>query len=326
VNSGGRLRAGETRVFTLRHVPADAVGVTANLTSVDPARNGYLTAWQCGPRPATSNLNFTTGVTQANQITVAIGGHERLCVYAHAEVDVIVDISGWWRRRNGSALVARPPARIADTRDGLLGGRLGSGQTRRLDLTTLLPMSATAVSLNVTAVQPERNGFITIFPCSSRRPEVSTLNMRAGENRPNHVTVDVSHTRELCVYAHAPADVVIDLTGHWVPSAERMTFRSPPSRVTDTRSGERVPAGAIRQIHPPTSGVVVANLTAVAASAHGYAAAYPCGDGYRGTSNVNFGPSQPSSNAVMVDASRGGVCVRASTSADFIFDVFAALD
>jgi subtilisin family serine protease len=323
VNSGGRLRAGETRVFSLRHAPGDAIGVTANLTAVDPARNGYLTAWQCGPRPDTSNVNFATAATQPNQITVALGGQDRLCVYAHAHTDVIIDVSGWWRPSGGAALVAQPPARIADTRGGHLGGRLGAGQTRSIDVTTLVPASAVAVSLNVTAVQPERTGFITIFPCTLRRPDVSTLNMRAGENRPNHVTVDVSRTRQVCVYAHAPADVVIDLTGHWVPSSKRMTFRSPPTRVTDTRSSQAVPAGGVRRVHPPASGVIFANLTAVGASTQGFAAAFPCGDGYRGTSNVNFIRSAPSSNAVVVDASRGGVCVHTSASTHVIFDLFA---
>jgi hypothetical protein len=70
---------------------------------------------------------------------------------------------------------------------------------------------------------------------------------------------------------------------------------------------------------------VSANLTAVGASAQGFAAAFPCGDGYQGTSSVNFARAEPSSNAVVVDASRGGVCVHTSASAHFIFDVFSTL-
>jgi hypothetical protein len=310
-------------VFTLRDAPSDATGVTVNLTAVDPARHGYLTAWPCGQRPDTSNVNFTTGATRPNQVTVGLGAGGRMCVYAHSAADVVVDVSGWWRPTNGATLVARSPKRLADTRDGQLGGRFGAGQTRSFDVSTVVPRSAVAVSLNVTAVQPDRDGFVTVFPCSTRRPEVSTVNMRTGENRPNHVTVDLSRTRKVCVYAHAPADLVIDLTGHWIPSSKTSTFESPPVRVTDTRGTGPVPAGGVRRVHPPTAGVVVANLTAVGASTHGFAAVFPCHDGYQGTSNVNFAPSLPASNAVVVDASRGGVCVHSSANSHVVFDLFA---
>lgn len=54
----------------------------------------------------------------------------------------------------------------------------------------------------------------------------------------------------------------------------------------------------------------------------GYASVFPCEEGYRGSSTLNYSSASPVSNAVVVDASRGGVCARVSTPAHLIFDAF----
>lgn len=70
-------------------------------------------------------------------------------------------------------------------------------------------------------------------------------------------------------------------------------------------------------------GHVVLNLTADRSEGDGYLAAFPCDDGHRSTSNVNYRTASPASSAVVVDAARGGVCVISLLAADVIVDLFA---
>ena len=52
---------------------------------------------------------------------------------------------------------------------------------------TTVPESATAASLNITVVNPEREGYLTVWPCGVARPLASNLNFTAGAVVPNGV-------------------------------------------------------------------------------------------------------------------------------------------
>ncbi len=323
VDSGGRVRAGTTRMFNLRNVPGDATAVTANITAVNPAASGYLTVYPCGARPATSSLNYQAGDVRPSQVTVSLSPIDQLCVYSLADVDVIIDVAGWWRTSGGMEVEAFSPLRLVDTRAGDLAGRLRSGATREMDLSSLVSPSTSAVSLNVTAVDPSGQGFLTVYPCAEGRPNTSNLNMREGVTRANHVTVALDGDQKVCFYTQQSAtDLVVDLTGLWNDSGSQRFYTSAPTRVTDTRGGARPAANGSTQIHPETNGVVFGTFVAVGADQAGYAAVFPCEEGYRGSSTLNFASASPVSNAVVVDASRGGVCARVSTPAHVIFDTF----
>jgi carboxypeptidase T len=57
-------------------IPADAVGVTGNVTVVGQTQSGYVTvapSLTSGVRPSTSTLNFPMGDVRANGITVSLG-------------------------------------------------------------------------------------------------------------------------------------------------------------------------------------------------------------------------------------------------------------
>jgi hypothetical protein len=84
------------------NVPADAVGITGNLTAVGESSGGYyaLTPDDPGPLPPTSTLNFPKGDTRANAVTTPLGDDGHLWVTfvgsdgAHA--DVVFDVSGYF--------------------------------------------------------------------------------------------------------------------------------------------------------------------------------------------------------------------------------------
>jgi hypothetical protein len=84
------------------NVPADAVGITGNLTAVDEGSKGYfaLTPANPGGVPTTSTLNFPMGDIRANAVTIPLGTGGGLWVTfvgtkgTHA--DVVVDVSGYF--------------------------------------------------------------------------------------------------------------------------------------------------------------------------------------------------------------------------------------
>ena len=123
------------------------------------------------------------------------------------------------------------PVRILDTRgEGKVGALdvSGSGDPRQLKVTgtiqttsegsqTLVPVGATAVSLNVTAVATETNdhgGFVTVYPCGTR-PNASLINFRSGETVANAVTVPISDDGNICIYVYGKAHLLADVVGFY---------------------------------------------------------------------------------------------------------------
>jgi len=97
---GQRLAGGQTitlQVAGQRGVPSTARAVSFNVTVADGAGdNGYITAYPCGNRPNTSNLNFSAGQAVANGAMVSLSGSGTLCIYSYETVHLIVDVNGWW--------------------------------------------------------------------------------------------------------------------------------------------------------------------------------------------------------------------------------------
>lgn len=319
--TGEPLPAGQQRAIRLTSAPTNAVGVTANITLVDPTSEGFVTVWPCGPRPDTSNINFAAGGATPNQVTVGLDHDRRMCVFTSATTHVIIDVAGWWQPGEGATVTSNTPRRIADTRSGQSGGPLAADSTRRLTLD--VPTGTTAVSLNVTAVNPAGAGYVTVWPCSAARPGTSNLNTTAGVTRPNHVTVAVGSDHQVCFFTTVATDLIVDVTGTWQNRTGSIDFRI-PTRTFDSRTeqGHR-PAWNVDEVHRRTSGMLFANVTVANARADGYLSVFPCDAGYQNTSNLNFRAGETVANAVIVDASQGGVCTMSSAAADVIFDVFA---
>jgi hypothetical protein len=142
-----------------------------------------------------------------------------------------------------SAFVAITPERILDTRPGVgigLDGPFTSPSGRTLHVTgavptssgthTVVPAGATAVVLNVTAVQPSNDGFVSVRPDDTPGPPAtSNLNVVAGAIVPNAVTValptDGPHAGAIDVVYDAfglpgaTSDMLIDVTGYFLEGA-----------------------------------------------------------------------------------------------------------
>jgi hypothetical protein len=81
---------------SVRGLPAN-IGVVANVTSVDSASPGFLTAWDCAdPQPGTSIQNPVPGSVIGSSVVVGVRG--TLCLYVLSTSHVVVDIMGVWIR------------------------------------------------------------------------------------------------------------------------------------------------------------------------------------------------------------------------------------
>lgn len=204
-------------------VPADAAAASLNVTVVAPAANGYLTVFPCGqPLPNASNLNYVAGQIVPNAAVARIGAGGSVCLYSQQATNVIVDLDGWFAAVPG--FTPQTPSRVADTRAGtpvafpLPKQRLAGGQTLHVPVTGQfgVPPGAGAVSLNVTAVNPVGNGFLTVYPCGDRQPNASNLNYTTAQIVPNAVVSGLGADGTVCVYTQQTTDVVIDLNA-WTP-------------------------------------------------------------------------------------------------------------
>lgn len=295
--TGGPVAGGTVRQLDLRSLrPDDATDVVMNVTVTEPAADGFLTVYPCSAeRPVASNLNFTTGQTVPNLVTVSLGTPEVVCLYANVTTQVVADLSGWFVVGAGGGLVAGPPTRLFDTRSA--GDPLPAGGTYELDLSGRVDAATTAVAMNVTVTGPAGPGYVTVYPCRSGRPTASNLNYVAGLTVPNLTMVDVGPDRRVCFYTSAPTHLLADLAGWFTAGSEIGYVGQVPLRLFDTRetgavfAGRELPYPAPIAVpglrYLPGVDALLLNVTAVGLGADGYVTAYPCRDGRPTASNLN---------------------------------------
>jgi Calx-beta domain len=100
---GPALAAGQSRSFALAGrcgVPASARSVAVNLTVTGPTTRGNLRLYPADQAlPSTSTLNYTPGLTRANNAVVALSPSGALavrCSQASGSVHVILDVTGYF--------------------------------------------------------------------------------------------------------------------------------------------------------------------------------------------------------------------------------------
>ncbi|MGD9705675.1 MAG: CAP domain-containing protein [Acidimicrobiia bacterium] len=344
---GGRLLAQQDvriHIAGAPGVPADATAVSANFVVVNPTTNGHLTVYPCGgTRPTVATLNYGAGRVVANQAIVGLDPSGDICVSSHSDGDLVIDVNGVFRDLAVEKAAPLTPARIMDTRTGQGGSaRFAVGHTVELPVwgTAGVPDHATAVTMNLTAVDPLSEGFITAYPCGDR-PLVSSLNTFPLQTRPNLVIVPLSATGSVCLYTTVETDIVIDVNGYFAAAGSKQFAPLKPIRLLDTRDGDpklngnlggtRLTAGQVLRIPvagqrgiPAGTQAISANIAITEATSAGFLTAYPCGV-MPVAANVNFTPSEDVANAAQLTLDPdGAVCLWSSTNVHVIVDVNGA--
>jgi hypothetical protein len=264
----GPIQQGATRVITLSGldgIPAGITAVVVNLTAIFPDRNTFLTLWPDGStKPATSNLNPTTGSTVANLVEVAVGGGKIDLFNDLGITNVAIDVEGYV----GSTATAlftptTTPQRICDTR------AVGAGvASNRCNLSGASPLNAgstltfnvsgggsqvpgtgvTAVVFNLTAINPTVGTVLTAFAGGGSRPTASNLNVNANVALPNRVIVPVTCAAGACSVSIwnsvGKVNIAVDVDGYFSASGAMFTALNPPARVCNTINGNPSDGGA----------------------------------------------------------------------------------
>lgn len=327
----GRLAAGGYAALSIASVAPGSgppiAAIAANVTATGGSAAGYLTVWPCDqPRPTASSVNFTAGSTDPNAVAVGASASGNVCVYASAAVDVVVDVTGVFRG-DGAGYQPVVPRRMLDTRTAV--APIDSAP-RSIGLPGL-PVDANAVTVNVTAVDPQGDGYVTIWPCGQPMPPTSSLNTVTGVDRPNLVTVGVGDGGAICAAASVPTDLVVDLQG-WFEHGSPLRFvPGVPSRVADSRLSagvDRLAAGTTEPVMVggvPEGASVALNVTVTDPAGDGFLTVWPCGEAKPLASNVNYSAGQTIPNAVVSGVGSGGrVCVSSYAATDVVFDLTGA--
>ena len=306
------------RIDLSGYVAPDATAAAVNLTMVSPAADGYITAWPCDqPQPATSNVNAMRGDTRAAHAVVDLTVDRSICVYAHVATNLVVDVNGWYVPPTSGGLGYHPvdSTRLVDSRTP--ARRFAAGEVRRI----AVPAGAQAIAANVTVTEAQSGGYVTVYPCAEQPPQVSSVNVAAGETAANLVQVGVSND-EVCVYSYMRAHVVIDLVGTYDTAPDGLQYQSvAPLRVADTRRGVGTVKGIVAldaagfgvlsaqapvalPAVPGNVRAVMTSLIVVSARSGGWGVIGPCRDDERRapspTSTLNFSAGEVVANQSIV--------------------------
>jgi hypothetical protein len=320
-------------------VPASGVGsVVLNVVATGTSTAGYVTVFAGGvKRPGTSNLNYPVNGTVANLVTVPVGADGTVSLYTLASAHLVADVSGYYV--NGTptstgSFKAMSSARLLDTRygTGVAKKRVASQTTVSLQVLGKGGMPGSGVSavvLNVTAVNPHAQGYITVYPSGSpkpARPLASNLNFVVGQTIPNQVLVPVGNDGKVQIYVYGGAgvDLVADVSGYYLstshPAVAGSFVAKSPSRIVDTRSGtggyqgrlgggDTLPVQITGVSGIPAGGVstVALNMLIVSPTAPGYVTVFS-DDLFTipGTSNLNFVSRLTVANLALVPVSSAG--------------------
>jgi polyvinyl alcohol dehydrogenase (cytochrome) len=204
------------------------------------------------------------------------------------------------------------PFRILDTRSGsciqCAPGAVGPRGIRTVQITGVvglpsgadpIPNTATAVVLNVTAVNDVASSLLSVFPNGTGLPQASNLNFTSHSNTANLVTVALGQNgtsdsnREVNIYnALGTVDVLADVEGYFLPQASSVVTGEfhpmAPLRMCDTRgtcgghqalvAGKSVVINVTGAAGIPSGGraqAAVLNVTGVAGTAATYLSVFP---------------------------------------------------
>ncbi|MFK8025470.1 MAG: bifunctional UDP-sugar hydrolase/5'-nucleotidase [Ilumatobacter sp.] len=358
---GGVLAAGETLALEVHDrggVSSDAESVTLNVGAIDPANAGFLTLYPCSEdRPLSSSINYNGGDVVSNAVTSLVGDDGTVCIFTSQDTDLYADAAGF--SAPGGSPTAVVSARLLDDRDGdandgtvddlfVGGGPLAGGEV--LELTVAgrggVPADAKAVILNLVAVQPADDGFLTVYPCREGEdpPLASNVNYVADSDIANGATVGIGDDGNVCIFTSQTTNLVADVSGY--VGAGQSPDPVTPQRLAETRIGDdfvtfdgefqgigRLDAETVSEIQvagrgeiPADTAAVSLNVATVFPDAAGFFTVFPCTEEVPLASNVNYAGDDTVANSMFVPLSDdGSVCVFSSQATDYVMDLTAAL-
>ena len=320
-------------------IPDAASAVVVSTTIVGARRQGWLLAYPAGgERPLAATLNWNVGTTRANTATVAVGPGGQIDVYrsdGFGNGGVVVDVVGAFvpadTATRGRLVVPPTAARLLDTRvDG--GVPLGADSVVRIPLPDGVPADASALAVDLTAVDTAGTSYFTLYPAGSDRPEASVLNADGAHQTRAAATIVPVTAEGFDLYASAGAHVVVDMTGWFTgdgaaESADGLFVPTSPQRLRDTRP-ENAPIyrdGSIEVGLPAAVGApaaVAVSMTLVAPDERGFITAHAARTARGETSSGFAMPFEVTAQFGISAASSAGIEIYSSAGTELTVDLF----
>ena len=238
------------------------------------------------------------------------------------------------------------PCRLVDTRPPNGSGPIQGGTFRTFPIPQEggcnIPSTASAYSLNVSALPITRLGYLTMWPAGiDLRPVVSTLNSPDGRVKADAAIVPAGTNGAVNVYVTDTTNVILDINGYFAPvTPSTLAFYPlPPCRVADTRDatfpqglGPPSLTGGQERAFPilnaatcniPSSAAAYSlNLTVAPHGSLSYLTVWPTGQTRPTVSTLNDSLGRTIANAAIAVAGTGSeVSAYATNDTDLIIDI-----
>ena len=358
VGAGGTVSVSVLTLGTVQLPKGGASAIVLNVTETGATHSSFLTVYPDGaPRPAASNLNFAAGRTEANLVTVEVGGDDKIDFYNNlGSVQVIADVVGYYVADDtGEYVVAGDsyhplaPSRVLDTRTH---SAVSANGTIRVpfSISATADTHISAVAVNITVVRPAQSGYLSAWNGQGPVP-TSTLNFPQGATVPNMAIVATSQ----CVVATCgqvepyfsikntstgSTDVLVDVIGYFDKGGETDGLRfhpTAPTRIVDTRSqiggNDALGTGTIDAFAATTvtnshTVALALNVTAVAPTASTYLTIWPAGGARPTASTLNPAAGQTVANSTIAGLGAGNQfdVYNQQGTTNFIADVAGTFD
>jgi PKD domain len=208
-------------------IPASGASTVAmNLTTVNAADNGVITAYPAGESmPASSNLNYYAGQTASNLAIVPLGTNGQVVFHNNGDgpVDLLADATGYFTTGGSTVGSAYVPL-AAPIRALHLSVPSGTPTPYAPGFVT----GASSMVFNATVTDTTGNGYLSLYPYDpnipAALPSTSNLNYLTGQTVPNLAIVPIGTVPdtsfdppayEIGIYlgGHGSANVLLDLYG-----------------------------------------------------------------------------------------------------------------
>ena len=219
---GPFLSAGVARTLSVVNtcaIPPAAQAYSLNFTAIPHVPLGYLSTWPAGqPQPLVSTLNASTGAVTANAAIVPAGTNGAISVYASNDSDLAIDVNGYFAApgSGGLSLYNVTPCRALDTRSNNADPIVGILNFNISATACNVPVTASAVVLNVTVVPPGDLRYLSLWATGTPQPVVSTLNASDGAVTSNMAIVPATNG-SVGIFPTDPTHLILDTSGYFAP-------------------------------------------------------------------------------------------------------------
>ncbi len=211
-------------------VPADARAVAMNVTALNASEPTSIMMWPKGTdTPPVATVVVPTSGVHGHSAIVGLAEGRMMMTASAGRVDVIVDVTGWFRA--DGRFVSVPVRRIVDTKIGACGAVLGPGETRTFPVTDAPDVSGVAVS--IAAFEASEHTFVSVWPAGRPQPAVSSLNVMPNTGHVGAVVItELGTGGQISLFnatgtVHVTLDVIGTFSGS-TPAGERTPCATPP--------------------------------------------------------------------------------------------------